>query len=58
MDLKMKGMNAIVTGGTKGIGRAIVEALLSEGVNVAFCARNADDVKKLNQILVRVVQRP
>ena len=46
MDLKMKGMNAIVTGGTKGIGHAIVEALIGEGVNVAFCARNADEVKK------------
>jgi 3-oxoacyl-[acyl-carrier protein] reductase len=46
MDLKMKGMNAIVTGGTKGIGRAIVEALIGEGVNVAFCARNTDEVKK------------
>ena len=44
MDLGLKGLKAIVTGGTKGIGRAIVETLLSEGVDVAFCARNAEDV--------------
>lgn len=35
---------AMVTGGTRGIGRAIVEALLDEGCAVAFCARNAADV--------------
>ncbi len=44
MDLGLKGLKAVVTGGTKGIGRAIVETLLQEGVQVAFCARNADDV--------------
>jgi NAD(P)-dependent dehydrogenase (short-subunit alcohol dehydrogenase family) len=45
MDLKIKGKTAIVSGGTKGIGRAIVDAFADEGANVAFCARNADEVK-------------
>ena len=53
MDLKMKGMSAIVTGGTKGIGRAIVESLAAEGVNVSFCARNADEVKKTEADLAK-----
>ena len=44
MDLQLKGHNVLITGGTKGIGRAIAETLSDEGCNIALCARNADDV--------------
>lgn len=41
MDLKILGKKAIVTGGASGIGKAIVVALASEGVSVAFTSRNS-----------------
>ncbi len=44
MDLGLAGKRAIITGATKGIGRAIAETLLAEGASVAICARTAADV--------------
>lgn len=43
--------NAVVTGATKGIGRAVVERLASEGFSVLFCARNERDVAEMEAAL-------
>lgn len=40
----LKDKTALVTGGTRGIGRSTVERLLQEGLSVAFCARSEDSV--------------
>ena len=53
MDLGLQGTRALVTGGTKGIGRAIVDALAAEGAAVGFCARNESEVADTVEALTK-----
>lgn len=46
MNLGLAGKKALVTGATRGIGRAVAELFASEGVDVAICARNSNAVNE------------
>jgi len=46
MDLELKGKKAIITGGSRGIGFYTAKLLTAEGCDVAFCARNKEDIDK------------
>jgi 3-oxoacyl-[acyl-carrier protein] reductase len=45
VDLGLAGRKALVTGASRGIGRAVVERLVAEGMQVGICARNADGIE-------------
>ncbi len=45
MDLGLQGKRALVTGASRGIGRATVELLAAEGCSLAICARGDDDLQ-------------
>ena len=49
MELGLAGLSAVVTGGSAGIGSAIVRTLAGEGCNVAFCARTETNVRAMEQ---------
>ena len=51
MDLGLSGKRFLVTGGTRGIGRAVVDGLLAEGASVAYCARTPDAVAETQSAL-------
>ena len=46
MDLGIKNKNALITGGSRGLGLASAFSLAKEGVNLIICARSKDDLEK------------
>lgn len=46
MEHDMQGKRVLITGGTRGIGRAIAESFVNEGADVALCARNEAQVNE------------
>ncbi|HTE52569.1 MAG TPA: SDR family oxidoreductase [Kofleriaceae bacterium] len=52
MDLGIRGKAALVTGASRGLGRAVAEALLAEGVDVAISARTAADLDRARDEMV------
>jgi len=52
--MNLNDKTAIVTGGTKGIGRAISEALVREGVNVCISARHENEIEETVSAIARI----
>ena len=53
MDLKLTGKTALITGGSKGIGRAAAETLASEGCNVIIVSRSTDALAVAKSAIVQ-----
>jgi 3-oxoacyl-[acyl-carrier protein] reductase len=51
MDLGLKGAKVLITGSTKGIGRAIAETFAAEGADVGVCSRNLAEVESTTAAL-------
>ena len=49
MDLELRGKTAIVSAGSKGLGKAIALGLAAEGARVAICSRNPDNLSQAAQ---------
>ena len=53
MDLKLAGKTALITGGSKGIGRATAEVFASEGCNVIIVSRTAETLAAVKQAIAQ-----
>jgi len=52
-DMKLKNLNALITGGSQGLGKAIAEHFLREGANVVLCARSEKDLSATRNELAK-----
>jgi NAD(P)-dependent dehydrogenase (short-subunit alcohol dehydrogenase family) len=56
--MKLKGINALITGGSQGLGKVIAGHYLREGANVVLCARNEDELTATrNELAARFTPR-
>ncbi|HET8612249.1 MAG TPA: SDR family oxidoreductase [Sphingomonas sp.] len=53
MDLGLKGLKVILTGGSRGIGRRILEIFAEEGCDIAFFSRNEDQIAETKAELAK-----
>src|SRR5450759_51482 len=51
--MKLKNINALITGGSQGLGKVIAEHFLREGANVVLCARSEKDLLATRDELVK-----
>src|SRR5437899_466445 len=52
--MKLNGRNALITGGSQGLGKVIADHFLREGANLILCARNKDDLAATRDELARL----
>jgi NAD(P)-dependent dehydrogenase (short-subunit alcohol dehydrogenase family) len=57
MDLQLKGKVALITGGSRGIGKATARALALEGADVSICSRNEAEIKASAEELSKATGR-